>query len=369
MIGILTFYWADNYGAMLQAYALKRHLEKLGEQVCLIPYAPHRLTAGYRLCPFGIWMEKGSPRLFFPYGIFLRNVQTIGTFLKRRARMRGFRRRYLTSARPVRKAKNLSLLSCESLLIGSDQVWNPEITFGLDDAYVGNIPRRGDCRISSYGASFGGARLSEDDQEKFIRCVGGFHGVSVRERSGAELARRLLGREVDHVLDPSLLLERSEWEEIGVLPSEKDYILLYLASYSKPLLCYAQSLAARLGKTLIAFSNPASAYYIRDFEPPSGAGPAEFIGYIQNACCVVTNSFHGTALSILFEKPFLTYCRGARDIRQKELLEQLGMRSHLMDVDKVVDPMEIWAETDWEQVKLRLAGRREQSKRFIAEHI
>lgn len=371
MIGILTFYWADNHGALLQAYALRRYLEKQGEQVNIIPYAPYKLAANYWLVPFGgRRREDGSLRYCFYYGVFLRNLQTLGRFEKRRKLMRMFRRRYLTSALPVRDAKNIPLKAYKSVFIGSDQVWNPEITAGMDDAYIGNLPRREDCRLIAYGASFGGATLSEADREAFVRHVGIFHAVSVREQSGAEYARRLLGREVEHVLDPSLLLERSDWEEIAKFPPEKDYILLYQMPLRKPLLLFAKALSARLGKKLVAFSNPADAHSIQAYEPKAGAGPAEFVGYIRNAFCVITNSFHGTALSILFEKPFLTYCQSTRDIRQKDLLKSLGLTSHLLDLEEEPEPPveEIWASTDWEQVRAQLFEERERSRRFIDEN-
>ena len=94
------------------------------------------------------------------------------------------------------------------------------------------------------------------------------------------------------------------------------------------------------------------------------------MGYIRNAFCVITNSFHGTALSILFEKPFLTYCQSTRDIRQKDLLKSLGLTSHLLDLEEEPEPPveEIWASTDWEQVRAQLFEERERSRRFIDEN-
>lgn len=369
MIGILTFYWADNNGALLQAYALKHYLEKLGEQVRMIPYAPYKMTSTYWLCPFWARLENGSLRYQFLRYNFYRNLRVALRFERRRFLMRAFRRRYLTSKLPVRKAENLSFLPFQSVLIGSDQVWNPQITVGLDDAYIGNIPRRGNCRLISYAASFGGASFTEADREKFRQKVGGFHAVSVREKSGVDFTQQLLGRKVYHVLDPTLLLDREEWEKIGRPPSERDYVLLYMMPYEESLLRWAQAFAARLGKKLIAFANPGSTYHMREFEPASGVGPAEFIGYVQNACCVLTSSFHGTAFSILFEKPFLTFCLGPRSGRQRNLLESLGLLSHLWEMDKDADPMEIWEGTDWEQVRARLAAKREQSERFLAESL
>ena len=85
---------------------------------------------------------------------------------------------------------------------------------------------------------------------------------------------------------------------------------------------------------------------------------------------MLTNSFHGTALSILFEKPFLTYCRDARDVRQKDLLENLGLDSRLLEVEKEPAPSveKVWETIDWKQVRVRLSEERERSRRFINEN-
>ena len=122
-------------------------------------------------------------------------------------------------------------------------------------------------------------------------------------------------------------------------------------------------------KKLIALANPGSTHRLRNFEPASGVGPAEFIGYVQNAYCVLTSSFHGTVFSILYEKPFLTYCQDVLGNRQRNLLERLGLLSHLWELDKDTDPAEVWKNTDCEQVRSRLSSERERSERFLAENI
>lgn len=377
MIGILTFYWADDYGGMLQAYALKRQLELLGERAEFIPYAPFKLTGRYWLCP--LWAEPRGEGLhyYFQRYMFARNLSMGKSFWKRRLRMRAFRRRHLTTSLPVRSATKISLLNYESVLIGSDQVWNPEITVDLDDAYIGNIPQRGGCRLISYGASLGGNPLSEADRRKFVQYAGtSFSALSVRERADAVFVEGLLHRKVCDVLDPVLLLERSEWEQIGISSSRRDYILLYMTQFNGPLLQCAQELAVRYGKKIVSLSNLAAlADRPEGVAPPPDieiwleGGPAEFLGYIQNAFCVLTNSFHGTAFSILLEKPFLSFRHSTRSVRQSDLLGKVGLLSHLVETDTPFDPMEIGEQTDWESVRARLAAEQTRSREFILNHI
>ena len=376
MVGILTFHWADDYGGMLQAYALKRQLELLGERAEFLPYAPVKLTGRYWLCPLMAAREGDGLRYSFHRWLLKKNLLLGGRYFARRRHMRAFRRRYLTTKRPVRRAEDLSLLPYKTVFVGSDQVWNPDITAGLDDAYIGNIPRRGSCRLASYGASLGGDSLPPEDQEKFIRHVGGFNAVSLRERSGADYVGRLLGREARSVLDPTLLLDRPEWERIAKDPGGRDAIVLYVTERNDALVRCAYALSAYLGKPIVSLSYPyqlSGAFRGGKTAPGidvrTEGGPAEFLGYLLNAYCVLTNSFHGTAFSILLEKPFLAFPHSTRNARQGDLLDKLGLRSHMTETDRPEDAVRIWEETDWAPVRARLAAEREASRRFLAENI
>ena len=95
---------------------------------------------------------------------------------------------------PAACSQKISLQKYKTVFVGSDQVWNPEITVGLDDAYTGSIPQRGSCRLAAYGASMGGAALSEADRRKFAAHVGnGFSAVSLREKINVESVEQMLG--------------------------------------------------------------------------------------------------------------------------------------------------------------------------------
>ena len=376
MIGILTFYWADDYGGMLQAYALKRQLELLGEQAEFLPYAPVKLTGRYWLCPLMAVREENSLRCFFWRSVLKQNLLLGGRFFARRRRMRAFRREYLTAKRPIRRAEALSLLPYKTVFVGSDQVWNPAITVDLDDAYIGNIPRRGSCRLVSYAASLGGAVLSPEDQEKFIRYVSGFDAVSLREQTGAAYVSRLLGRETRSVLDPTLLLERPEWERIAKDPGCGDAIVLYVTERNDALVRSAYALSSYLGKPIVSLSYPhqlSGSFHSGRTAPGirvrTEGGPTEFLGALRSAYCVLTNSFHGTVFSILLEKPFLAFPHSTRNARLRDLLDKLGLLSHMTETDRPENAVSVWEETDWASVRALLAAEREFSRRFLAENI
>lgn len=376
MIGILTFYWADDYGGMLQAYALKRQLELLGERAECIPYAPVRLTGRYWLCPLYVDRKDGELQYFFQRRLLKWNLSLGLDHWRRRRLMRTFRHRYLTRKLPIRSVRGISLSPYQTVFVGSDQIWNPDITVGLDDAYIGNIPRKGDCRLVSYGASLGGNPLSADERRKFAQYVGSFFAVSLREQTEVSRIEQLLGKKVWNVLDPVLLLERTEWERILKRDTGGEAIVLCTTERDEALLEYAFSLSKDSGKKIISLSRPSllsrrfhDGKDIPGIEVCIACGPAEFLGYIQSAYCVLTNSFHAMAFSILWEKPFLAFRHNIRSIRQEDLLRKLGLLSHLAGADKPGDVMEIWTGTDWEQVRTRLTKEREVSRRFIMDNI
>lgn len=374
VVGILTFYWADDYGAMLQAYALKRKLELLGAQAEIIPYAPYKLTGRYWPCPVYARMENGGMRYYVHRHHLTANLSLGLDFWRRRWKMRRFRREYLTGRMPVRRGGGLSLAAYETVFIGSDQVWNPDITVDLDDAYIGNIPNRG--KLAAYGASLGGRTFTEAEREKFLRYAAGFSAISLREQTDAARVEQLLGRKVRDVLDPVLLLEGTEWRRLAEPPDRQDYILIHQTQYHEGLMRCARALSARLGKRILSLSDPAflegtpaGPHAFEGIELRCGNGPKEFLGYVRDAFCVLTNSFHGAAFSVLLEKPFLTFRHRTRSVRLEDLLRKLELSGHMVKAVEPEEAMDIWEGTDWEAVRARLEAERESSVRFIREQL
>lgn len=365
MTGLLTFYWADDYGAMLQAYALKHCLEDLGRQVKVIPYAPFRLVGRYWWCPLKmISLPEGGIK----YGIsrvrWWRNLALGGAFWTRRRAMADFRRRYLSDQTPVRRAEKLSLSGYSCVFVGSDQVWNPDITVVLDDAYIGNVEEWGACRLVAYAASMGRSTLPEADREKFVRFVSErFFAVSVREESAVPFLEGLLHRKVVSLADPVLLLRREVWEKIGRPPCETGYVLLHYTEYNEDMAWFAAVLARQLGKKVVQTALP--------LRKGAGVqlcvegGPEEFIGYIQNAACVVTNSFHATAFSVLLEKRFLAFGHSVYNARLTGLLERLGLSARMWTATGPPAPERMWEEIDWNAVQERLEAERRRAVQFL----
>lgn len=371
MIGILTFHWADDHGAMLQTYALKHYLEETSkEKVEVIPYGSIKLTGRYWLYPV-IGMEKdGKIKYFFSRFGFKRNVTYFHEFLRRRSRMRYFRCHYLTRKPLIRRTERISLKKYSCVFVGSDQVWNPEITVGLDDAYIGNIKEKGNCKLIAYAASFGGNVLPEKYHVQFMKSVyTNFSAVSLREKDAVPFVRSFFHGDVTDVLDPTLLLERAEWEKIGKRPQEQDYILFVFTEYNAQMFQYLHDLSIELKKKIIQISMPLLRQKTDRISFAIEGGPAEYIGFFQNAGYVVTNSFHGMVFSILMEKQFLVFSHSNKNARIESLMKKLDLESRMVEIGTIPAKETIQEEIKWKHVKRLLKKEREHSVRFIKDEL
>lgn len=369
VIGILTFYWADDYGAMLQAYALKQSVKKIsGDVVKIIPYAPIKLTGRYWVCPVLANQIDGKLKYYINLDRFKRNIFYIKKYLIRRRNMRYFRHSYLIWKPAKRRPDKLSLKKYSCVFVGSDQVWNPEITVGLDDAYIGNI-KKGNCRLISYGASFGGDSIPEKYHSKFAEAVNeNFASISLREKSALPFVKNILSREAIDVLDPTLLLEKEEWEEMGILPEEKGYILFTYTEFNKQMVEYLKKLSTWLHKRVIQLSMPWDGQEEDWIDIKLEGGPAEFIGYFQNADCIVTNSFHGMVFSVLLEKQFIVFSHSNKNARIESFLEKLNLKMRLIKKGQSAIKESMTESIDWKSVKVSLEKERVHSIDFIRDN-
>lgn len=266
--------------------------------------------------------------------------------------MREFRRSYLTKEPPVKRAEKISLQKYSCVFVGSDQVWNPEITVGLDDAYLGRIKDKEGCRLVAYGASFGGARLPEKECTELAEAIQkNFSEISLREKGAADFMSRILHRNTEDVLDPTLLLDREEWEKLGREPEEKNYILLCDTEENRQMTDYARGLAQAFHKKVIQVSMPVSLKPKPGVRLRVAGGPAEFIGYVRNAWCVVTNSFHGTVFSILMEKQFLVFAHRSRNERMESILKKLDLEARLVNEGEKAGSRKMRRTIDWKKTK------------------
>lgn len=323
MVGILTFHRAINYGAVLQAYALRTAVESLGEPCSVVNYVGDKMLAESKL-------------LFFP-----KQASLVGQLLRcfrlpmRAATIRKFNR-FLTeelqlSHSDVIGEEALAALSghFKGFITGSDQVFNYEGT-GEDFNYYLEFVQGGAKRIA-YAPSFGLRAIDEAHAPRVTAALEQFQALSVREDVGADIVEGLTGRRPVRVCDPTFLLNKEQWERLSVSPKyKKPYVLVYSFG-SRHLEKVAGELADQIGGIVVNI-NRSLPGIVGDRKVKTGyaPGPREFLGLIRDAEIVVTNSFHGMALSVLLEKEFYAFTNhyenaNATNQRFVTLGESLGL--------------------------------------------
>lgn len=316
-VAILTFHnTPNNCGAVLQAFALQRTLEKLGHEACIIDYYRERGD----LKPW--WSFKSLGGLYHTAKmLYIENL--------RLDRCRRFRRRHLNLT-PAEYGGRVRYFGADAYITGSDQVFNPIHNEGNPDFLLDFVPS-GKRRIA-YGASFGIDVFNEAYTQMLKRLLPMFDALSVREEKGAETIKAISGRAVQVVADPTLLLDEDEYSPLLAsamvrVPAES-YVFIYLIGSHPDARRIAREKASELGATkILLMTNGRAEWHWPQFgmiKRLSVFTPADFLALISNATYVVTNSFHGTAFSIVFHRHFTSLRNGtAGDARMETLLTSL----------------------------------------------
>lgn len=360
-IGILTFHWADNYGAMLQAYGLKMWLSRQMYVPFIINYSLARLEGRDWLVPY-MPLDTIKSRLKHAIWMFSRNILTGKGWFQQKRNMRQFRENYLTADRKtLSRLQSLSDIDADVLIVGSDQIWNPDITFGLLPAYFGAFENAGIRKTIAYGASLGSNSLPGEYEAEFAGLLDSVDSISMREKGAAEYIRSRFHRQAVDVMDPVFLLNAREWIALESRPVQSNYIFYYETEPNENMRRAACTLAEEKGLKVIALAYRVS-WPPLPFHTVYSAGPSQFLGYIHRAEYVLTNSFHAVAFSMIFNKLFLVYNHSSRGARIGDLLSSLGLTERMATQDHTPD---IDGEIDWMELERRMSGRRKQSEDFL----
>lgn len=295
-IGIMTFHWAINFGAVIQSYALQEAIGSLGYQVELIDYFPRKVRMK-RL--------KGI--------IYLRNVKDI----KREVQLRKFRKKYLKRSKRYASCQALikAPLPYQTVFCGSDQIWNEWFTLHAEGvktpAYY--LPFGEQVRKISYAASFGTSQILPEMADFIKPYLKQFEAISMRENSGVKIIQDL-GLQAQLVCDPTLLLDPKAYQKFirqGQASTQTlfSYVLHGQDQQIKPIMddvCRALELGY-----IDKISNSIE----------------EWLTKIAQSSFVVTNSFHGTVFCILFHTPFVVVAVEGSDMGDRlcTLLDAVGL--------------------------------------------
>lgn len=324
-IGILTFHDALNYGAVLQAYALQLYLaQSTGAEVELINYKPNNQKS-FLSKPFkssNIVKQIAGDLIFAYYSrsLRLRNLR-FSQFVKE---YHNLSKRTYTSFDDFEKFCH----GYSILVAGSDQVFNPKADSKI--YYFGF--NSGESKKIAYAPSIGLSELSSDQKEMIRPWIKDFNVLSCRESQGAKLLREISETEVPVVCDPVCLISKDQWLKVAQKPKNENYIFVYDLNGGKPLFDLALKLKKQTGLPLIYSSLNAIHTYVNSCKTRHDLGPAEWLGYINNASYVVTDSFHGTMLSLVLGTPVLNKISVAStSSRITSIMDRLGIKEQLVD--------------------------------------
>lgn len=302
-IGIITITDGQNYGNRLQNYALQTSLQKMGLEAETI----YRKTFRDKIDFVRIIKNiiKSCIGKYNPYPYLLRKIK-----------FKNFNRRYINFSKYCigeNSAPNDLKREYDYFVCGSDQIWNPLIPICIDDIENGFAQFADYNQRIAYAASFGIGKIPEKFRCEYQRLLNGMKNISVREESGVTIVKELINKEVNHVLDPTLLLSKEEWLEIKEKPrwlEEKPFILTYfLGGQDEKLKTYIKNIAREKNLNIIDLSIE----FISNNEIKNNnyfsVDPSEFIWLINKCDLMLTDSFHGSVFSIIFNKPFRVFKR------------------------------------------------------------
>lgn len=373
-IGIVTSARELNYGAILQAYALQRIISDFGFDSKLLWWSnqrnSHRDIRIRKLLAMFVTYVRNP-------GIMNKSVKAYGhTFEKSMTQntielFEKFEKEFL----------NIEFLSygqmkrfaaaedCRSVIAGSDQIWNSYAIYVDPFYYLQFAPKN---KRIAYAPSLGKNDIPDYNKQKIMRYVNEINHLSVREETGRILLSEITDKKIEVVLDPSLLFDSGVWKTIeGKMNIPQEYILLYFLDqpntecvnkikeitqkYDLPVLA--------LPYEIPSFSGIEDIRYV-------DAGPAEFLSLIANAKLILTDSFHGTAFSINYNKTFLTFDRQygnnqSQASRIVDLLRTFELTDHFISGDISLQNITI----DYSPINHRLKQLREKSIRYLKDAI
>lgn len=324
-IGIITFHRAENFGAVLQCFALQTFLCSLGYDVEIIDYQAEAIRKTYKIVDFSIF--KSHYNINTKVRTFLGRLKNILSRLEKKKAYAEFRNTYLLLSSPISNVNNLPS-DIDAFIVGSDQMWNIALTGGFDDVYFLN--RKFKAPKISYAVS--SEKWSYDSfankSKEISTLIDDFSYLSVREIDFKNELQKYTRKQIQVCVDPSFLLKKNDYNKLLTKPRCSSYVLTYHLVDSPVMSDIAEQMAHKSNKNLIEIHAGFNKYSNKK-RHKSNVGPTELLGYIANADVVFTTSFHGLVFSIIFEKQFWVIDNGG-NTRQKNLLAQLGLTSRIV---------------------------------------
>jgi len=378
-VAIVSCYFKNNYGSMLQAYATQKVLDNnniLNETINIANnkdfsngkkkyYLSQIFNFGFIKSKFGMVKLKIDKKL---------NKELGNNISIRDKKYKEFEKNFhLTSEFSTYKELNTFVtMRYSDVIVGSDQLWLPVNV--VADYYTLNwVPDK--INKISYATSFGISKVPDKYRNLYKSFLSRIEHVSVREEAGVRLVNELAMKDAKLVCDPTLLLTKEEWDEI--VPKKRiiaeKYILCYFLGNSIEYRKFAERLKEKTGYIIVSLNHADEYVKYSDVfadKTPYDIGPGDWINLIQNAEYICTDSFHGTVFSLINNKKFFTFRRFnnknkmSTNSRIESLFEIISLKERLLDGNENIDDV-IKLDIDYRLVNEKLASFREDSKKWL----
>lgn len=360
-IGIITTSHAINYGAVLQAFALRYTLIHLGADVSIINYCGDENIAGRKIyrVPENIVKVIYNMLVFIQPGYKKHRKELIGLF-------DDFKQKKLCINTSLLKNKDQIEKSAEydTLICGSDQIWNLNL-FDDENYFLCFAEKKPHVRCFAYSVSVT-EHMTQEQEKKIFDRTRHFRGISIRENSETEWLSKVVKKQVLNTIDPVFLLTAEQWDKvlsdncsIDKIVSN-DYIFIFMISHCSDDQKIIDGLCLGKGLKRVVLNLHPLTYFTGD-RIIRTVSPEQFVALIKNAKTIITDSFHATAFAIIYNKEFYNIRRSKRNSRIENLFTIFKIEDRFIDTSKHKSKFDI----DYQTVNLRLTEERNYSIKYL----
>lgn len=346
-IALFTIWHIKNYGAELQTYATVKTLQEMGHDVCVIDYRLFQMRKRTSLI---------GRILDFAHNMSPENIK-----------FERFWKKHIPSTKNYLSYNELinDVPDADLYLVGSDQVWNPEITKEKTLAYFLDFVPKEKVK-ASYASSFGKDKWDAEEAltQKVNTLLHSYKAVACREKQGVDILKENFSIEATHVLDPSLL--RTSYAELTGNVKDRKTLAYYQLTESPALAQFAQRMASKMGLKYLDINKKTR---LTSSFLWNRRSLQQWIKGIAEASFVITHSFHGLAMCLVHHRPFVVvYETGGRISRISSLLKIVGLQERLFTSIAEAEASDIWnKEIDWSKVDSLLQVEREISLNYLRD--
>ena len=366
-VGLITYHSAYNYGSVYQAFATQQMISFLGYDCEIINYRMQSQKDFYK-------------NIRFKYGIriLIKDLMLLTLYrdrAKRNKKFESFFTEYFHLTREIHEPEEAFdiMKKYDQVVSGSDQIWNKysDELFNADWEYMDPyLLGKFKGKKISYASSLGG--MKENDIKRILPRINLFDTIAMREKQSADLLTSLIGRNVEFVLDPTFLMAPQDWiTKFHLQRNDKHYVLYYtLDGYRQ--MKERRVLISRIADQFnckVILVTPLINYFVKDsrVEKCVDLGPKEFMNLLYNADHVITDSYHGTILSINFEKDVYSLCKeGGAEFRKTEVMTRLGMKERIIySINDIINKN--YERIDYANVKKLLDPLKRKSMKYLKD--